>query len=241
MYTYFGMRMKRKRLASADRRQSILAAATDAFAAEGFGGARTQQIARAAGVSEGLLFRHFSTKAALYDAVHARLIELQDANIEVMALPAPTTEGVVRMLWASLRACIYPRPSAQAAAGQRLMLLSLAGDGEHARLFHRRALRLGLRALEEALAAAREAGDLTGEPIEARNAFALIGHVGAMIASAQLPGRSVVPYTPSKERLLEDAVRFCGRGLGLSEGSLARYAPHRARGPLAGPRGARIE
>jgi TetR/AcrR family transcriptional regulator len=74
------MGTKKTRLASADRRESILAAATHAFAAEGFGGARTQQIARAAGVSEALLFRHFPTKAALYEAVHARLIELQDAN-----------------------------------------------------------------------------------------------------------------------------------------------------------------
>jgi len=219
------MRMKKQRLASADRRESILAAATHAFAAEGFGGARTQQIARAAGVSEALLFRHFPSKAALYEAVHARLIELQDANFEVMTLPAPTTEGLVRMLWSTFRACVYARPSAQAAAGQRLMLLSLAGDGEHARLFHRRAFRLGLRALEQALAAAREAGDLTGEPISARNAFAFIGHVGTLIAAAQLPGRSVVPYAPPKERLLREAVRFCGRGLGLSEAALARHAP----------------
>jgi hypothetical protein len=150
-----------------------------------------------------------------------------------MTLPAPSTEGLVRMLWATLRACVYGKPSAQAAAGQRLMLLSLAGDGEHARLYYRRAFRLGLRALEQALAAAREAGDLVGEPIEARNAFALIGHVATMIASAHLAGRSVVPYTPSRERLLEDAVRFCGRGLGLSEAALARTAPDRSRGPLA--------
>jgi len=225
VYTYFEMPVPRRRLASADRRESILAAATDAFAAEGFGGARTQRIARAAGVSEALLFRHFPTKAALYDAVHARLIELQDANFEVMALPSPTTEGIVRMLRATFRACLRGRSSAQATAGQRLMLLSLAGDGEHARLFHRRALRRGLGALERALEHARAAGDLAGTPISARNAFAFIGHVATMIASAQRPESPVVPYTPSKEVLLREAVRFCGRGLGLSEAALRRYEP----------------
>src|SRR5215468_538334 len=190
--------MKRRRLASADRRESILVAATHAFAAEGFGGARTQQIARAAGVSEALLFRHFPTKAALYDAVHARLIELQDANFAAMTLPAPTTEGLVRMLWATFRACVDARRSAQAVASQRLLLLSLAGDGEHARLLHRRALRLGLRPLEQALEGARAAGDLAGQPISARNAFAFIGHVATLIAAAQRPEGPVVPYTPSK-------------------------------------------
>lgn len=224
MYTHNAMRMQRKRLATADRRESILVAATDAFAAEGFGGARTRQIAKAAGVSEALLFRHFPTKAALHDAVHARLIELQDANFAVMTLPGPTTEGLVRMLEATFRACIDGRPGAQAAASQRLLLLSLAGDGEHARLLHRRGLRLGLKALERALEAARAAGDLVGEPISARNAFAFLGHVATLIAAAQRPGRPVVPYTPSKQQLLRDAVRFCGRGLGLSEAALERHA-----------------
>jgi len=220
--------MKKKRLAAADRRESMLAAATQAFAAQGFGGARTQQIARAAGVSEALLFRHFPSKVALYEAVHARLIELQDANFELMALPSPSTEGLVRMLWATFGACVYGRASAQVAAGQRLMLLSLAGDGEHARVFLRRAFRLGLHALEQALASARAAGDLTGEPIAARNAFAFIGHVSTMIAAGRLPERSVVPYAPSKERLVRDAVRFCGRGLGLTEAALRRHAPARS-------------
>ena len=217
--------MKHKRLAHADRRESILAAATRAFAAEGFGGTRTQQIAKAAGVSEALLFRHFPSKQALYDAVHERLIAIQDANFEVMTLPAPSTEGLVRMLWATLRACVYGRHSAQAAAAQRIMLLSLAGDGEHAREFYARAHRKGVRALAQAIEAARAAGDLDGESIDPRNAFALIGHIATMITSAQLTGKSVVPWAPSKDRLLRDAVHFCGRGIGLSEAALGRYEP----------------
>ncbi len=217
--------MKRKRLASADRRESILAAATRAFAAEGLGGARTQQIAKAAGISEALLFRHFPSKQALYDAVHERLIAIQNANFKVMTLPAPSTEGLVRMLWATLRVCVHGKPSDQAAAAQRIMLLSLAGDGAHAREFYARAHRKGVRALARAIEAAREAGDLDGEPMDPRNAFALIGHVATMITSAQLTGKSVVPGSPSKDRLLRDAVRFCGRGIGLSEKALSRHEP----------------
>jgi AcrR family transcriptional regulator len=217
--------MKRKRLPRADRRESILAAATDAFAADGFGGARTQQIAKSARVSEALLYRHFSSKQALYEAVHDRLIALQDANFEVMTLPAPSTEGLVHMLWSTLRVCVHGRHGAQADAAQRLMLLSLAGDGAHAREFYARAHRKGVRALARALDAARAAGDLTGEPIDARNAFALIGQVAEMITSAQLTGKSVIPWTPSKDRLLRDAVRFCGRGVGLTDAALARHQP----------------
>jgi hypothetical protein len=46
-----------------------------------------------------------------------------------------------------------------------------------------------------------------------------------MIISAQLTGRSVVPCSPSKDSLMRDAVRFCGRGIGLSDAALSRYEP----------------
>ena len=217
--------MKKKRLSSSDRRESILVAATNTFAAEGFGGARTQQIARAAGVSEALVFRHFPSKEALHAAVHERLIAMQDENFEVMTLPAPSSEGLVHMLWATLRASIYRTPRAEAAAGQRLMLLSLAGDGEHARLFYRRAHRKGVTALARAMRAAREAGDLTGEPMDAQHAFALIGYVSTMLTSVQLTGKNVVPGAANRDALLRDVVLFCGRGIGLTDEALSRCEP----------------
>jgi AcrR family transcriptional regulator len=52
------------------------------FAANGFTGTTTKQIARAAGVSEALLFKHFPTKHALYTAMlaeKAQYSELREA------------------------------------------------------------------------------------------------------------------------------------------------------------------
>jgi AcrR family transcriptional regulator len=52
------------------------------FAANGFTGTTTNQIARAAGVSEALLFKHFPTKHALYTAMlaeKAQYSELREA------------------------------------------------------------------------------------------------------------------------------------------------------------------
>lgn len=50
-----------------ETRQRILNAAAQFFAERGFAGAATRQIAAAAGVNEVTLFRHFGTKAALYE------------------------------------------------------------------------------------------------------------------------------------------------------------------------------
>jgi TetR/AcrR family transcriptional regulator len=57
------------RLSATDRRSQILAAALDVFAERGFHGARTRELAERAGVSEALLFRHFSTKEDLIRAI----------------------------------------------------------------------------------------------------------------------------------------------------------------------------
>jgi AcrR family transcriptional regulator len=51
------------------RRQQILDAAIDLFSRRGFTGTTTREIARAAGVNEALIFRHFARKDDLYAAI----------------------------------------------------------------------------------------------------------------------------------------------------------------------------
>lgn len=58
---------------AARTREGIAAAARAAFAADGYSGASTARIARDAGVSEGALFHHFPTKAALFREVFVAL------------------------------------------------------------------------------------------------------------------------------------------------------------------------
>ena len=56
------------RLSAAERRAAILAAALRVFSEGSYAGATTAEIAREAGVSEPILYRHFSSKRALYFA-----------------------------------------------------------------------------------------------------------------------------------------------------------------------------
>jgi AcrR family transcriptional regulator len=72
--------------ASRARQAGLIAAATSLFAARGFRGTTTKEIAKAAGVSEALLFKYFPTKRALYAAIlaeKANLSALVDAIDEV--------------------------------------------------------------------------------------------------------------------------------------------------------------
>jgi AcrR family transcriptional regulator len=57
------------RLSAPDRRKKLLTAALELFAQQGYRGTTTRAIARQAGISEALLFRHFPTKEELYWSV----------------------------------------------------------------------------------------------------------------------------------------------------------------------------
>jgi len=57
------------RMKSGDRRAAILHAAIRLFAEKGFRGTTTRELARAVGVTEPVLYQHFRTKRALYNAI----------------------------------------------------------------------------------------------------------------------------------------------------------------------------
>ena len=57
------------RMTGDKRREQILQTAVDLFSQRGFKGTTTKEIARVAGVSEAMVFRHFENKDALYGAI----------------------------------------------------------------------------------------------------------------------------------------------------------------------------
>ena len=64
-----------RRLPRAQRREQILAAATEAFARSGFAATSLDDIAAEAGVTRMIVYTHFDSKTALYQAVLARVRE----------------------------------------------------------------------------------------------------------------------------------------------------------------------
>ena len=57
------------RMPGDQRREQILQTAVTLFSQRGFKGTTTKEIAKAAGVSEAIIFRHFATKDELYGAI----------------------------------------------------------------------------------------------------------------------------------------------------------------------------
>jgi AcrR family transcriptional regulator len=65
---------KTMRISSEERQASLIASAASLFAAKGFNGTTTKEIAKSAGVSEALVFKYFPTKRALYAAILAEKV-----------------------------------------------------------------------------------------------------------------------------------------------------------------------
>ena len=84
---------------AAETRAAIRRAAADSFASVGLAGARTEAIARAAGVNKSLLHYYFKSKEGLYSAVlEEHMKEFSQRAQEILSAPGSPSETVLRFV-----------------------------------------------------------------------------------------------------------------------------------------------
>jgi AcrR family transcriptional regulator len=66
---------KTTKLKGDERREQIIQTATRVFSHHGFRGTTVRQLAREAGISEAMIYHHFPSKGALYDAILQKKME----------------------------------------------------------------------------------------------------------------------------------------------------------------------
>src|SRR5579883_2902280 len=86
------------RLSHEERRRRIVLGAMEAFARSGFRGTRSRDLARAAGVSEALLFKHFPDKRAIQTAIIEERIRQRGGRFIPDELRDAPPEKVLRAL-----------------------------------------------------------------------------------------------------------------------------------------------
>jgi AcrR family transcriptional regulator len=142
-----------RRMRAPERREAILAAARREFALHGFHGAGTAAIAREAGCSEAILYRHFASKKALLTAVLraevARLVEGGDAIV-----PPP---GAAPVSLADVLASHLADGDLGVTARLVLLAISMSGDPEMGE-----AVREGFNAVRGPVRTALAAGQAAG-------------------------------------------------------------------------------
>jgi AcrR family transcriptional regulator len=225
------------KLSGDERREAIIRAVRRVFAERGFHGTTTRALAEAAGVSEALLFKHFPNKEALYSAMQAFCSNERDPERleRIKALEPSTTTLVLVVHMVVTR--IVRRECADdedASIHHRLMLRSMMEDGEFARLFFQRSASCWLAKVEECLAAAVASGDAVAGLVLPNLGGIFTHHLAKTIMLSLIPSTPVVDYGMPSELLIEQAVWFSLRGMGVKDEAIKRYYNPEALAILAG-------
>ncbi len=199
----------RPRMSGNDRRNQLLEAALEVFSRKGFEGTTTKEVAALAGVTEAIIFRHFPTKQALYEAVldhHVQSSDLQEWLVEIRRwMDQNNDEEVLRSIAAAILKAY------RADARYERVLLFAALEGHELGLAHNRQLVAPIYELLRDYFARRQQEGAIGD----LNPGAIIGAIAGMTKNhamiTQLFGYSTEGTTD--EEVVENFVRITMNGI----------------------------
>jgi AcrR family transcriptional regulator len=152
-----------RKISAEERRQGILAAALEAFAAQGFAAARLDDVAEKAGVAKGTLYLYFKDKEALFEALILSAVAPVLARFETLA--AQEDISIDRLLSKFLdlfRAEVLETP-------RKKLLRLIIAEGPHfprmARFYHRQVVSRGLALLRVIAERAWRRGELRSDAL----------------------------------------------------------------------------
>lgn len=221
--------VKKTRLSAQQRKAAIVRAALPLFARQGYAETTTKDLARAAGVSEPLLYRHFPSKEALYEEIHNLCCQANDPAtrrfVQLITDLKPTTSTLVHLVYYLVRVQVLGKPfgAIEWDTRQRLILKSFLEDGAFARTMYRSRFESFCGRIEACLKAAVAGGDAVKTPLSPGNHARFAHHLAAWVAMVHLPAKPAINYKVSREELVHQAVWFILRGMGLTRKAIADY------------------
>src|SRR3982751_1607234 len=103
--------MTQRRMTAEDRKLAIVRAALPLFARKGFAETTTKDLAKAAGVSEPLLYKHFPSKDALYLEIQNICCQDIDPFVKRLTDLKPSTASLVQLVYGLMRALVLGKPT----------------------------------------------------------------------------------------------------------------------------------
>jgi AcrR family transcriptional regulator len=197
------------RLPAAARREGILRSAESLFARRGFAGVTTREIARAAGISEAMLFKVFPRKEALYRAMLERHLAEVEGAMPLADLAASDTSP--ERFFGAIAGTILRRMDEDPTL-LRLMLYSALEGHPLAREFDRARAR-GLRGAIEAYLRRRlgpRAPRGVDLAVTSRSFVWLVAGFGISRALFEEPGARAIPRKVLVGRLVRGYLRGIG-------------------------------
>lgn len=226
----------RSRISAEERKAAIIVAAMELFARKGFSGTTTKDLARAAGVSEALIFSHFPSKEDLYKNVQYLCLEAQSAAEEGLASLMPGTRALVL----AVQTLVFEVFESFAGRGRsellrRLQIHSMLEDGRFAAAFFRAHFRPWFPFVLRCMSVSRKSGDIVAAEIPDENTIWFVHHLPMMVRLSMLAPEAI--EFKKSARLLDQMCLFCLRGMGMTDQAVRKFYPvdenlRRAREPL---------
>jgi len=211
------------KMSGADRREAIIVAARNVFIEKGFHGTTTRELAKAASVSEALMFKHFPSKDELYLAIRRSCFKHEESKIhEMLEALDPSTRHLVLLVRALVSHVLEGRDEETRLFFQ-LVVRSLMDEAEFTKLALQGGPAHWVKKVKECMEAASRAGDMIDQPTPSSLAGWLVHQLVSGIMVHSLPSETVVDYGVSQRELAKQVVWFSLRGMGVKEEAIGRY------------------
>jgi AcrR family transcriptional regulator len=213
------------RLTGEQRKRAIVEAALPLFAERGFEATTTRELAKAAGISEPLLYKHFPSKEALYSEIKTFTSADTDPAIKKLKELEPSTSTLVYLFYFFMRIVILQKPVSAVPweLRHRLMVQSILSDGGYARLIYKDRVAPYCSRLEACIKAGIASGEIIQTAVTPANSAAFAHHIGGWIALMQLPEQPLINYKVKGQQLCDQVVLFALRGIGMTDRALKKY------------------
>jgi AcrR family transcriptional regulator len=217
--------VRSSRLSAEERRLAIVHAVKKVFADNGFHGTTTRELAKAAGVSEALIYKHFPSKESLFTAMldastkGSTFVEFN----RILALE-PSTSTLVIMVHFVISHYTLPKSGdGDTSAMNLLQVRSLLEDGDFVRLRHKKFASAWIRKFEECLKYAAKAGELKEIPVRRDLRVWFTQHIAFSLMLNLHPKVPAIDYKVDRETLVEQATWFSLLGVGLTDDAIQRH------------------
>ncbi len=215
--------MTPKRLKAEERCAAIRQAMREVFAEKGFAGTTTRELAKAAGVSEALLYRHFPSKEAMYAGmIEGCLSERVMGEYNRILALEPSTSTLV-LLTHFIVSKMFSEVSKEKKAVDTLAVRSMFEDGEFMRVLQQKRAAPWHKKFRQSLEAARKGGEVQGDAPggDVTSWFVLALCFGMMMFLS--PSKPVLDVQGSRSELIERGVWFVLLGIGLKPETVRKH------------------
>lgn len=218
--------IKRRRMTGEERKEAISLAARKEFSMKGYHGTSMRDVARAAKVSESLIYQHFSSKMDMYREIYFYLGPQVDALCSYVKEFEPSTETLVKIVY-SLSMMIMsevPGQGENQKIFERLLIYSLLENLDFAKSVFEKYEEELSPLWVESIESAWQSGDMYKQLVFPVNKMWFVHHLSMAINLLHTSGEKLFTYEGSLDDLITSMVIFVLRGIGLTDEAVQKYA-----------------